>query len=413
MSRLLTAWSGLLFVLVLASQVNSPVGSTSVSPTLQAASDFSPAPILGTDEARINQRNVAPASLASRNVSQVVELLSIDLLPTPAPDLVSASVFLLVITPSPTLIPRAYLPLVMNPFQWHRVGVAPYTGKSLAQWSPYSNYANYWYHTWSPACSDPADPTDDDRLKRHIPMVRSPNRDGSLATFLSPAYQGGPCNDGRPVLVLNEPEEPAQDNLVNNPQGVLDVIVQVANMKVSGSWKGPVYVGGIILRPDGAVGGVLLDDALALWAQSHGGSRVIPGVTGFHVHPYLNFMTDFNWLISDAARLSMVDGDVQLLRNFIAMRQAEGYGGDTIVTEFGVLGQTALIGRKDQHVKDIFDRYVQGFSTIPEVKAWAWFSDDCPYGTGQDAYDLSDLLYDSNHLTPVGESFRVMLTQYP
>jgi len=59
---------------------------------------------------------------------------------------------------------------------------------------------------------------------------------------------------------------------------------------VSGSWKGSVYVGGIILRPDGAVGGVLLDDALALWAQSHGGSRVIPGVAGFHVHPYLNFM---------------------------------------------------------------------------------------------------------------------------
>jgi hypothetical protein len=308
---------------------------------------------------------------------------------------------------------KVHLPLVISSFQWHGVGVAPYTGQSLAQWSPYSTYANYWYHTWSPACSDPADPTIGDQLQRHIPMVRSPNRDGSLATFLSPAYQGSACNDGRPVLVLNEPEEITQDNLVSNPQGVLDVIVQVANMKVSGSWKGPVYVGGIILRPGGAVGGALLDDALALWAQSHGGSRVIPGVTGFHVHPYLIFMAGFNWSISDAARLNLVDTDVQLLRNFIAKRKAEGYSGDTIVTEFGVLAQTALIGRKDQHVKDIFDRYVQGFSAIPELKAWAWFSDDCPYGTGQDAFDLSDLLYDPTHLTPVGERFREMLMQYP
>ena len=244
-------------------------------------------------------------------------------------------------------------------------------------------------------------------------MVRSPNHDGSLATFLSPTYQGGPCNDGRPVLVLNEPENAGQDNMVDNPQGVLDVIVQVANKKVSGSWKGPVYVGGIILRPDGVDGGTLLDDALGLWAQSHGGSRVIPGVAGFHVHPYLNFMTNFDWLISDDARLSMVDQDVQLLRNFIAKHQMEGYSGDTIVTEFGVLGRTAVIGRKDAHVKAIFDRYVQGFSTIPELKAWAWFSDDCPYGTGQDAYDLSDLLNDPTYLTLVGERFREMLTQYP
>jgi hypothetical protein len=140
---------------------------------------------------------------------------------------------------------------------------------------------------------------------------------------------------------------------------------------------------------------------------------VIPGVTGFHVHPYLNFMVGDLWALSDAARLGLVDQDVQLLRDFIAKYQEEGYSGDTIVTEFGVLGQTVLIGRKDQHIKDIFDRYVQGFSTIPEVKAWAWYSDDCPYGTTQDAYDLSDLLYDSNNLTPVGESFRVMLTQYP
>lgn len=417
MSRLLTAWSGLLFTLVLASQVISPIGSTSVSPALHVASAFSPAPILGTDEAHINQRNVVPASLASRSVSQVVALLSIDLLPTPAPDLVSASASPLVITPTPTLIPRAYLPLAMKSFQWRMVGVAPYTGRSLAWYPPYSNYANYWYHTWSPDCYDPVDLSGGYELQRHIPMVRSPNRDTSLATFLSPAYQGSACNDGRPVLVLNEPEEESQDNLVNNSQGVLDVIVQVANKKASGSWKGPVYVGGIILRPQegnpNPNGDVLLDDALALWAQSHGGSRVIPGVTGFHVHPYLNFMTGFNWLISDAARLNLVDGDVQLLRNFIAKRQGEGYSGDTIVTEFGVLDRTAVIGRRDAHVKDIFDRYVQGFSTIPELKAWAWYSDDCPYGTGQDAWDLSDLLYDSNHLTPVGESFRVMLTQYP
>ena len=416
MSRLLTTWSGLLLALVLASQVNSPVGSTSVSPTLQAASAFSPRRYSGTDDARINQRHVVLASLDSRSISPVVDPFSINLLSALAPDLVGASVSPLVITPTPTLIPRAYLPLAMKSFQWRMVGVAPYTGRSLAWYPPYSNYANYWYHTWSPDCYDPVDPTGGYKLQRHIPMVRSPNRDGSLATFLSPAYQGGSCNDGRPVLVLNEPEEASQDNTLT-PQGVLDVIVQVANMKASGSWKGPVYVGGIILRPQEGNpdpnGDALLDGALALWAQSHNGSHVIPGVTGFHVHPYLNFMTGFNWLISDAARLSMVDGDVQLLRNFIAKRQSEGYSGDIIVTEFGVLGRTIAIGRKDQHVKDIFERYVQGFSTIPEVKAWAWFSDDCPYGMGRDAFDLSDLLHDTGELTLVGERFREILMQYP
>ena len=208
MSRLLTTWSGLLLALVLASQVNSPVGSTSVSPTLQAASAFSPRRYSGTDDARINQRHVVLASLDSRSISPVVDPFSINLL-----------------------------------------------------------------------------------------------------------------------------------------------------------------------------------SAL--------------------------FMTGFNWLISDAARLSMVDGDVQLLRNFIAKRQSEGYSGDIIVTEFGVLGRTIAIGRKDQHVKDIFERYVQGFSTIPEVKAWAWFSDDCPYGMGRDAFDLSDLLHDTGELTPVGERFREILMQYP
>jgi hypothetical protein len=231
-SRRLPVWSGLLLACILTSQMGSPVNSASFP--LQAALDASSALILGTNDVRINQRHVVPTFSARRSVSRGADLLSIDLLPTLAPNLVNASVSPLVITPTPTLIPRAYLPLVIKSFQWRMVGVAPYTGRSLAWYPPYSNYANYWYHTWSPNCYDPVDPTGGYELQRHIPMVRSPNRDTSLATFLSPAYQGSACNDGRPVLVLNEPEAASQDNTLT-PQGVLDVIVQVANMKASGS----------------------------------------------------------------------------------------------------------------------------------------------------------------------------------
>lgn len=112
-------------------------------------------------------------------------------------------------------------------------------------------------------------------------------------------------NDGRPAPGAESSRRNHRKTiLVENPQGVRSVIVQVANMESERSWKGPVYVGGIILRPDGP-----LEVGCSMTCRRCGRTALAdrgltPVSPGFHVHPYLNFMTGFNWLISVCRQVS-------------------------------------------------------------------------------------------------------------
>jgi hypothetical protein len=292
-----------------------------------------------------------------------------------------------------------YLPLVSKSYQWHKVGGALYTGNTLSATQVFTAYQSYWFHVWdSIICDDVRDPTRS--LGRQVPMVRS----STITNFLAVA-QYGPCNDGRPILVLNEPEGAGQDNLVGpNMPRALYIITSVANS----TWKGPVYVGGIIVSNE-----QYITDLLTLWANAHAGSRLIPGVAGFHVHPYMNLVGGYSPWLTATQFMPLVDQNVQMVRDFIAHRKAEGYSGSTIISEFGWLGRTLSLGRRDNDMVAIFDRYVQDFDTVPEIQGWAWYSDWCPTTLKQNDYDLSDLVFGDGSLTPTGVKFREKLGLYP
>jgi hypothetical protein len=295
---------------------------------------------------------------------------------------------------------RSYIPIVERSYTWHRMGIAPVDrSRSTAI---FDGYPKYWYHTWFPACDDSYDPND--LYVRHIPMVRP----GSVEYFLSSSFQTGPCNDGRPVLVLNEPEQADQDNLPD-PGVALDIITRVANS----SWKGPVYVGGTILHNE-----YYIDNMLSIWASTHEGSRLIPGVDGFHVHSYVNFVPGFSYDLRGNDLLQKVDADVQKLREFVAKRKAEGYSGAVVISEFGYLGRVSWIGRRDDDMAALLDEYVSGFESIPEALGWAWFSDYCPPSSPppappvRDAWDVSNLVLENGWLTPAGEKYRALLQKF-
>ena len=288
-----------------------------------------------------------------------------------------------------------YLPMVQKSYEWHKVGGALATGNTVKATQVFTGYQNYWYHQWGLGCDDVRDPTGS--LGRHVPMVRS----GTITTFLT-TVQYGPCNDGRPILVLNEPEQADQDN--STPTQTLYIITSVVNS----SWQGPVYVGGILIQHEDYISKVL-----TIWANSHNGSRLIPGVAGFHVHPYLNFVSGYSPWLTATQFMPLVDQNVQMVRDFIAHREAEGYAGSIIISEFGWLGTTVALGRRDSDMVAVFDRYVQDFDTIPEIQGWAWFSDWCPADTNPNDYNLSNLVYDDGTLTPTGAEFRAKLGVYP
>ena len=295
-----------------------------------------------------------------------------------------------------------YLPLVSNPYQWHKVGaglagLSSY-GSAMTGTLVFTGFTNYWYHAWGVPCADWVDPSD--LVNRDIPMVRT----GTITTFLSNT-QYGPCNDGRPVLVLNEPEGAGQDNLVGpNMPRALYIITSVTNS----TWKGPVYIGGIMVQNE-----QYITDLLTLWANSHGGSRLIPGVAGFHVHPYLNWTPGYSLWLTETQMMPIVDQNVQMVRDFIAHRKAEGYSGAVVISEFGWLGRTLQVGRHDDVMVAVFDRYVQDFDTIPEIQSWAWFSDWCPRTTLTNDLDISNIISDDGTFTPTGIKFREKLAIYP
>lgn len=290
-----------------------------------------------------------------------------------------------------------YFPLIQKSYEWHKVGGALATGNTVKATQVFTGYQNYWYHQWWPVCDDVLDPTGG--LGRHVPMVRT----ATITTFLT-TTEYGPCNDGRPILVLNEPESPGQDNLQFDYARALYIITSV----VSSTWKGPVYAGGIIINNENYISQVL-----SIWASTHGGSRLIPGLAGFHVHPYLNFVSGYSPWLTATQFMPLVDQNVQMISDFIAHRKAEGYTGSIIISEFGWLGTTINLGRRDNDMVAVFDRYVQDFDTIPEIQAWAWFSDWCPTDNNPNDFDLSNLVFADGSLTPTGVKFREKLGIYP
>jgi hypothetical protein len=292
-----------------------------------------------------------------------------------------------------------YLPLVSNPYQWHKVGVGlagvSNYGSGITGTRVFTGFTNYWYHAWGAACADWVDPSDP--VNRDIPMVRT----HTITSFLS-TMQYGPCNDGRPVLVLNEPEGSAQDGL-----SITQTLYYITSV-VNSTWKGPVYVGGIMIQNEDYISNVL-----TLWATTHNGSRFIPGVAGFHVHPYLNWVPGYSPWLTATQLAPLVDQNVQMIRDFVAHRKAEGYSGAVVISEFGWLGRTLKLGRRDNDMVAVFDRYVQGFDTIPDILGWAWFSEWCPATLNDNDFDLSNLVFDDGTFTPTGIKFREKLQIYP
>lgn len=267
----------------------------------------------------------------------------------------------------------AFLPLIF--------GQAAETSAAMATWNwPGRGYGigwqyagvptidlRGWHYNWLPDCEDPL----------HVPMIW----DASLE-----AVAGG-CNDGRPVLVLNEPERADQAN--TPPDRAADLLYRVA-----ARWTGEVWCCGTDVSA--------ITYALAV-IDSYTARYGPWPAAGWHVHAYANgtLARDGRGRIASAEEFESL---VAPWRAEATLRQVDGFaaalrtrgvlGRGVILSEYG-----ALSNMHWHHPKDLIGLYQAfqvGIARRPYIMSAAWYS---AYDWRFDASNLVDV---DGRLTPLG-----------
>jgi hypothetical protein len=221
----------------------------------------------------------------------------------------------------------------------------------------------------------------------------------------------GPCNDGRPLLFLNEPAKAEQANI--SP-------AEAANMFYTMTrgadwpyqrWHGPIYVGNNLVEDQAWDA-----EFVRQFAASHNnGKPDIREIAGWGVHLYGNYeygekagdpSTVWTGDIPSAEIPAVVDRSMRLLDKYLAQRKAEGNSTSLVATEFGLL--------QSSHWHDPYtfyytttaafmEEYVRRFDVRPEIQAWHWF-----LGSGaKDEFLDTDLMVDAKGVpTPNGVKWR-------
>ena len=242
-----------------------------------------------------------------------------------------------------------------TPWRWPAYGIGVPTQYPVDTTALFAE-RDYWYYDWSPRCLD-----------RQVPMVW---RDVTSALWA--------CNDGRPLLVLNEPDYVGQANLT--PAQVAARLYEVRH------WRGEIYCCGTAAHHLAYIAAVI--DAY----QAQYGAWP---AAGWHVHGYSNRAV---W-VKDIPDVKYVPGALADLDAFIAYVRGRGLlGRGVVVSEYGVLS------RKDWHIPaelvPAFRAYRAGLAQRPAVLATAWFS------TYYLPLSASDLLYQDGRLTALGIEWR-------
>lgn len=281
----------------------------------------------------------------------------------------------------PTTGHQVWLPAMERyPSKW----VSPRVGMDITPTFPRddsvltSNVPDYWYMDWSVACTTTAE---QDRHRVPILFGRADIAQLTTGTTLGPATVKTPCNDGRPLFVFNEANSCTSYSACIRAPEAVSLLEQV----LKAGWHGPIYVGGLNMVGPSANNWTLafLDE----WQARHG-TRVIPGIAGWHLHLYADhwanpyggaaaITTATAPLIVHAA----VWGQTDSLESFIQARRSEGNATGIVVTEHGWL-QNSLDSyggnTKEPEAAAILDAFTREFASVPEVGGWAWYADYVP-----------------------------------
>lgn len=166
------------------------------------------------------------------------------------------------------------------------------------------------------------------------------------------------CNDGRPLLVLNEPEEVGQAELT--PEAAAAVLHEAA----ASGWSGPIYCCGVQ-----AAHIPYMRQVVAVYQSQYGAWPA----DGLHVHVYHG---------------------ADELAEFIAWARAQGVLGDgVVVSEYGRLTDEKLTSGD-------LETLTAQVLAVDGVLTAAWFSVNYP------PWAASDLLTAGGALTELGEAWR-------
>ncbi|NOZ48976.1 MAG: hypothetical protein GXP37_02870 [Chloroflexi bacterium] len=227
------------------------------------------------------------------------------------------------------------------------------------------DHAAVWYNWWY-ECSD----------KKQLPMAGRPD--------LIPNIWG--CNDGRPLLLLNEPDIFDQANLT--PMQTAEAVKTVMN----GGWHGDVYCCGTF-----AVHTDYMLAVIRAYERMYGHWPI----TNYHIHAYAIPTSNDE---SQTTFMTRGEQTVQEVRDFISTLRQNGYLVDNVViSEYGGLS------RKDVDsnlMASLLIWQTEELRKIPEIRALLWFSTYYPY------WWHNDLLNKDGSLTLVGKVWKLLADEY-
>lgn len=303
--------------------------------------------------------------------------------------------------PRPELAAR--LRSITDPWEWVTPGFAGGAPITLTQGIPH-----YVYYAWSPQCDFP---------ERHrVPMIWGKDDFYRDVKELQALFDGG-CNDGRPLLFLNEPAKEEQANITPaEAAGMFYTMTRGADWPYA-RWRGPIYAGNNLVEERAWDAEFVRQFA----ERYNGGSTAIPEIAGWGVHLYGNYQYgpgagDPNtvWIedVPAAEIEAVVDRSMAELARYRSERAAEGNSTSVVVTEFGLLQASAW------HAPPAFFfdttagfmyHYVQRLDLLPAVQAWFWF---ISAGSSDEFLDVN-LMVDprTGALTPNGDMWRLLAAE--
>jgi hypothetical protein len=217
---------------------------------------------------------------------------------------------------------------------------------------------DFWYYDWTARCQD----------RHQVPIISM--------DFTPTLWQ---CNDGRPLLLLNEPE---QINLT--PE---EVAWRIALTDVE--WRGEVYCCGTLAHELGYLAAIVAtyEAEFGPWPVDH---------LGWAVHVYSNRAV-WTPTINDPTLVPRAIQDVDALRQYLVDHKL--YGRGIIITEYGVLSAhgPTLGWHWPLDLVGAFNAYQRELKMHPYVKTAAWFSSYYP------PLNASDLLWSDGRLTELGQ----------
>ncbi len=256
-------------------------------------------------------------------------------------------------------------------------------GHALRSWAPAiyfcdtSNLATGWWHNWTAQFANPAD-------KTYVPIHWG--YPGEPLAWLRP------YNDGRPLLLLNEPDVPSQANL--SPQQAADKLKGVIDF----GWQGDIYFGGFVFIDNFAY----IDAVYTSFEQRFG---PVPANVYNQIHLYTGTR-------STAEMFGQSEEAVNTVKAFIAHQRARDRSTRTLITELGALS-TAKYRSADY--AGLLLGLTERLREVPEVVGVAWYvscygsTDADPTGIGRDSSLVERF---SDRLTPLGRVWNLAADLY-